>query len=329
MMQTQTGYEMWFLILGPVTLLMVLGVIAVFIALLWHERTRSFGLALLGVFGVIGLLFFGMAFSYSTVERVPAQETVVHTFDGSHSSYLVPEIELEQAAKDMHATASIAEVVEKLNNGESDSSVGGATGTEGEPSESPKVAAKQESDLPAWVTAIPSTVGGVHRQVVNSGPWSEVSDCQKKLNESIRAAVEDRVKVIASEDLQQIVNGIPYLEFLGISQNWIDQNIVCSHPEPFSQTSDTSVGPMKTVYKQLEFDPNDQEFLRQRYRDYVRRDRIEMVAGGGFFLLGCIGLVFGLLKIDTWTKGYYTKRLFLGVPAAIIGVFILSSLLGF
>jgi hypothetical protein len=34
-------------------------------------------------------------------------------------------------------------------------------------------------------------------------------------------------------------------------------------------------------------------------------------------------LVWGLLKIDTATKGYYTKRLFLGVPAAIIGGFLL------
>ena len=34
----------------------------------------------------------------------------------------------------------------------------------------------------------------------------------------------------------------------------------------------------------------------------------------------------GLLKIDTWTKGYYTKRLFLGVPAVIIGGVLLLAL---
>ena len=51
-----------------------------------------------------------------------------------------------------------------------------------------------------------------------------------------------------------------------------------------------------------------------------------MVGAGAGSVLGLIGLVFGLLKVDTWTKGYYTKRLFLGVPAAIIG---LLALLGF
>ena len=35
---------------------------------------------------------------------------------------------------------------------------------------------------------------------------------------------------------------------------------------------------------------------------------------------------YGLLKVDTWTKGYYTKRLFLGVPAAIIGFVALAAL---
>jgi hypothetical protein len=36
--------------------------------------------------------------------------------------------------------------------------------------------------------------------------------------------------------------------------------------------------------------------------------------------LACISLVWGLLKVDTWTKGYYSKRLFFGVPAVIIGI---------
>ena len=47
-------------------------------------------------------------------------------------------------------------------------------------------------------------------------------------------------------------------------------------------------------------------------------------AGG---VLGLLGLCYGLLKVDTWTKGYYTKRLFLGVPAAIIGLGTLLALL--
>ena len=51
-----------------------------------------------------------------------------------------------------------------------------------------------------------------------------------------------------------------------------------------------------------------------------------MVGVGAGSILGLLTLVFALLKIDTWTKGYYTKRLFLGVPAAIIGGLLLMGL---
>jgi hypothetical protein len=37
-------------------------------------------------------------------------------------------------------------------------------------------------------------------------------------------------------------------------------------------------------------------------------------------------MAWGLLKIDSWTKGYYTKRLFIGVPAVIIGIIALLAL---
>ncbi len=43
-------------------------------------------------------------------------------------------------------------------------------------------------------------------------------------------------------------------------------------------------------------------------------------------VLGLLGAVYGLLKIDTWTKGYYTKRLFLGVPAVIMAIIGLIAL---
>jgi hypothetical protein len=49
---------------------------------------------------------------------------------------------------------------------------------------------------------------------------------------------------------------------------------------------------------------------------------------GATSVIGLLGFVFGLLKIDTWTKGYYTKRLFIGVPAMIIGGFMLLVFIG-
>ena len=52
-----------------------------------------------------------------------------------------------------------------------------------------------------------------------------------------------------------------------------------------------------------------------------------MVGMGAGSVLALLSLVFALLKVDTWTRGYYSKRLFLGVPLAIIGGLLLVSLL--
>jgi len=84
-----------------------------------------------------------------------------------------------------------------------------------------------------------------------------------------------------------------------------------------------SPGALGTVYKQyslMEFNPEFDKELRRAWDNYRRTERFEMVTAGAGSVLGLLGLVFGLLKIDTWTKGYYSKRLFIGVPAAIIGV---------
>jgi hypothetical protein len=64
----------------------------------------------------------------------------------------------------------------------------------------------------------------------------------------------------------------------------------------------------------------------RRWEELRRGERFAVVGAGAGSVLGLIGVVFGLLRVDTWTKGYYTKRLFLGVPAAIIGVLALLGL---
>jgi hypothetical protein len=83
---------------------------------------------------------------------------------------------------------------------------------------------------------------------------------------------------------------------------------------------------MATMYKQytlVEFTKQFDNELRQAYNTYRRQERFAVVGAGASTVLMLLASVLGLLKIDTWTKGYYTKRLFIGVPAAIIGGFAL------
>jgi hypothetical protein len=85
---------------------------------------------------------------------------------------------------------------------------------------------------------------------------------------------------------------------------------------------------MLRAHMLLEFQDRQDEQLLDRWRGFARQESIAVIAiFGGLALLG-LALIYGLLKLDTWTRGYYTKRLFLGVPAAIIAVVVLLAFLG-
>jgi len=115
---------------------------------------------------------------------------------------------------------------------------------------------------------------------------------------------------------------------MGIGIDTIRHEAVPTDREYF-ETVDRSFGKMQKLYTMLEFTPSFDAELMRRWDEVRRRDRFAVVGAGAGSVLGLIGLVFGLLKVDTWTKGYYTKPLlFLGVPAAIIGILGLVSLMG-
>jgi hypothetical protein len=110
---------------------------------------------------------------------------------------------------------------------------------------------------------------------------------------------------------------------MGIGIDFIRSEIA---KKEYVETVERSFGPMKKLYVQVEFSPSIDQELRQRWEEVRRQDRFAVVGVGAGSVLGLLGLVFGLLKVDTWTKGYYTKRLFFGVPAAIIGLITLLGL---
>ena len=116
---------------------------------------------------------------------------------------------------------------------------------------------------------------------------------------------------------QVTIRRIHDLQSAGITVPFIHQEIA---KDQYFETVDRSFGPMKKLYTLIEFTPTVDRQLRQCWDAYQRQERFAVVGAGAGGVLGLLGLCYGLLKVDTWTKGYYTKRLFLGVPAAIIGL---------
>jgi len=192
-----------------------------------------------------------------------------------------------------------------------------------------------ERNRPNWVNQPPIRFGEVQRDVLVTEEWSSEPECERardidlmlKTYEHIQMLVGSPFEHFQLEDRRDLQDGrvqdrLQELNRAGISLDYIHREIA---KDEFLETVERSVGPMKKLYTLIEFTPGVDRELGQRWEAREREQRFWMLGAGASSVLGVLACVFGLLKIDTWTKGYYTKRLFLGVPAAIIGV-ILSLL---
>jgi hypothetical protein len=117
--------------------------------------------------------------------------------------------------------------------------------------------------------------------------------------------------VISDEDR----SAAGHLNAMGITIDYIRREIA---KDEYLETVERSFGPMKKLYTLVEFTPAVDRDLRARWDDLRRRERFAVVGIGAASMLGLLGMAWGLLRVDTLTRGYYTKRLFVGVPAAII-----------
>jgi hypothetical protein len=177
---------------------------------------------------------------------------------------------------------------------------------------------------PEWVGEQPRMVGDVYRVPVEAGPYTTVQECHPVLRENLRRAVNDRLVELVREATGQPHVYVPSVDYLNIGSSFIDRELVT---EQYVQTTiSKTVGPMKTAWALLEFTPQQDQQLVDAWKRHARREGIAKTSLAAVLVLVLLGGAFALLQIDTWTRGYYTKRLFLGVPAAIIAVILLIAL---
>jgi hypothetical protein len=205
---------------------------------------------------------------------------------------------------------------------------------------------------PDWVDDPPRRVGNIWREVVAAGEYETDDECIRAADVYLLLATYDRVMQLTGNSqvtsrthpslvLQTdsvlsagrylVMDGRPVdprlkeLAQMGVDINYIRREIA---KKEYVGTAQRSFGPMKTLYTLVEFSPSVDHELKFRWEAYERTERFAVVGGIAGLVLGVVGFAYGLLKVDTWTKGYYTKRLFLGVPAVIIGLVALVVLLG-
>jgi hypothetical protein len=178
---------------------------------------------------------------------------------------------------------------------------------------------------PDWVAQPPRMVGGVQRVVLQAGPYTSLEECYTQLRTELREAVADHIGDLVREATANASPYVPELASMGITDGYIIRELLT---DQFVEDVEASFGLTKTAWGLVEFTETQDLHLLNAWRNYARRDRVKYTIALAVAAVSVLGGIFALLKIDTWTRGYYTKRLFLGVPAAIIGLMILAGLVG-
>lgn len=218
------------------------------------------------------------------------------------------------------------------------------------------VAKQDGSSKPAWIDKPPHKIGNAWREVVATEEYSTPEECARAADVLLLFKTYDHLaQILGSPRSEQPLPSLTFytesgqiaadgkivyrsdgkygewldyrlkmLADMGVGSEFVRREMVPENGEYYA-TAERSAGPMTKLYTMLEFRPSVDSELRRRWEELRRGERFAVVGAGAGSVLGLLGLAFGLLKVDTWTKGYYSKRLFLGVPAAIIGGLALLS----
>jgi hypothetical protein len=276
-----------------------------------------------------------------STDAVPAEDSTDKTMEGesANSGSDAPAVVEKDAEGEKHD--SDASNVENID-------VEAQPGDLQRESSTPAAAAKP---LPSWVNNQPGMVGPNWREVIVTDEYATEDECRQATDVFLLLKTADRAQSLGHVPFFE--SGRPSLTFdrgmvmlddtiiydrrnrtywrdhrlqmlqkMGIGIDYLRRSITRDQ-HMASRESPRSMGTMYKQYTLVEFTPEFNSALQRAWNNYARQERFEIIGGWSAAVLGLLGLVFGLLKVDTWTKGYYSKRLFIGVPAAIIGGIIL------
>ena len=206
---------------------------------------------------------------------------------------------------------------------------------------------------PHWINDPPKRTGDVRREVISTEAYESAEECYDAADMYLMLRTYERLQQLKGEPLATsrlpsitfgndyvkadgdiIANGsrsllqysdyrLMQLKRMGITPDFLRREIIAKNPgdndrREYLDSVTSSVGPMKKLYMQIEFTPAVDRLLMQHWDAHERQERFAMVGVGAGSVLSLLLTFWGLFQVDTLTKGYYTKRLFIGVPAAII-----------
>jgi hypothetical protein len=202
---------------------------------------------------------------------------------------------------------------------------------------------------PDWINEKPERMGDPPNEVVITDDYATPEECYEAADMLLMLKAYERMEELAGNpnpdrsppSISKIGSRSLWLDYrlsnlkaMGIYPEYLRRLIVAKDPHSkkpmqYLETVSRSFGPMQKLYVKIEFTNATDRALMQHREAFVRHHRFAFVGMGSASILCILSMIWGLLKLDTATKGYYSKWLFIGVPGAIIGLTIVLLISGF
>jgi hypothetical protein len=159
---------------------------------------------------------------------------------------------------------------------------------------------------PEWVEAEPVLVGEVATWPVASGVHVLKQDCRRALDEALQSATAEYVDWLLGRE-----RASAWVDF---TAQYIRTRLV--RPENvYHEVIQTSVGPVHQTHALLEFG----EAFRHELDELRATSRLLQVGLAAALVLGVVAALYSYFRLDTATRGYYTRRLQFAAAGAILG----------
>lgn len=334
--------------------LVVLVVLGLLGALFYFQKTRPIGWMLLGV--LVACLFgLFIVDTRSHPQAVPSYQYDVPTLEAPIDvvdALVAPRIPLDakdavadhsanppQAAQPLETQDAHADEADAAADAKDDESEEGAAPHPVE--DSPRIghaaaAVKTSGPRPSWLDPGASRSNAFQFIVETDAASRQQADVQ----------VNQEIVIKTAEVLDNLVGTQFVHDRYGRRQHWSDEVSLhqllnlgftpgeirdtvwkAEYVEQSNLDLQTGPFPMVKVYTLLEYTPEFRNELQLRWRQHRSQQRLFEVGIVAACILGGLSLVWGVLKFDTVTKGYYTKRLIvtgLVVTMVVIGAFVVA-----
>lgn len=161
---------------------------------------------------------------------------------------------------------------------------------------------------PAWIGEADRSVDGEYRMHVKVGPYTTSDECRDQLDVELPAAIDRYARRrLVKEAPTRFVPSLQYIHHHLLKEEYFEQTV---HEAP--------VGAMLNLHALLVIDRQAGAEIERQYKQAVVAERLEYAGGGAGLILGLLATLFGYLKLDTLTRGYYSGRLRLAAALVIL-----------